>query len=213
MIRMRDCIAWPALFLCAAAHATDVNVVGLFPGKAVVSINGGPPRTISVGQKTAEGVTLVSSDRDSATVDIDGKKRVMQMGQHYSAPAGSAPQSVTLAADLQGHFFVNGQVNGAQVRFLVDTGATWISLSSADAARLALDYHKGERGLMSTANGIAGAYRVKLDTVRVGDITANNVDAVVMEGSGPGFALLGMSFLNRVEMRRDGQTMVLIKKF
>src|SRR4051812_28037853 len=83
MVRMRDCIASLALFLCAgAAQATDVNVVGLFPGKAVVSINGGPPRTISVGQKTAEGVTLVSSDRDSATVDIDGKRRVMQMGQH-----------------------------------------------------------------------------------------------------------------------------------
>jgi len=214
MIRMRDCIAWLALFLGAgAAQATDINVVGLFPGKAVVSINGGPPRTISVGQKTAEGVTLVSSDRESATVEIDGKRRVLQMGQLYSSPAGSARQSVTLAADGQGHFFVDGQVNGAVVRFVVDTGATWVTLSGTDAARLALDYHKGERGLMSTANGIAGAYRIKLDTVRVGDITANNVDAVVMEGSGPGFALLGMSFLNRVEMRRDGQTMVLIKKF
>jgi aspartyl protease family protein len=215
MIRMRDCIACLALFLGAgAAQATDVNVVGLFPGKAVVSINGGQPRTLSVGQKTEEGVVLVSSDRDSATIEIDGKKRVMRMGQLVSsAPAGGSSQSVTLAADSRGHFFVNGQINGAQVRFLVDTGATWVALSASDAVRLAIDYRKGEPNLMSTANGVAAAYKIKLDSLRVGDITANNVDAVVMEGSGPAIVLLGMSFLNRMEMRRDGQTMVLTKKF
>jgi aspartyl protease family protein len=213
MIRMRDCIAWLALCCAGAAQATDVNVVGLFPGKAVVSINGGPPRTISVGQKTAEGVSLLSSDRDSATVEIDGKKRVMGMGQHVSAAVAGSSQTVTLAADSRGHFLVSGQVNGGQVRFLVDTGATWVALSAADAVRLAIDYHKGEPSLISTANGIAAVYKVKLDSVRVGDITASNVDAVVIEGSGPAVALLGMSFLNRMEMKRDGQTMVLIKKF
>lgn len=215
MNRMRDCIACLALFLCTApALATDVNVVGLFPGKAVVSINGGQPRTLSTGQKTEEGVILVSSDRDSATFDVDGKRRVLKMGQHHSLRnANPSNQTVTLAADSRGHFFVNGQVNGAQVRFLVDTGATWVALSGADATRLAIDYRKGEQNLMSTANGVAAAYKVKLDSVRIGDITVNNVDAVVMEGSGPGIALLGMSFLNRMEMRRNGETMVLTKKF
>jgi aspartyl protease family protein len=215
MNRTRHCIACLALFLCAgAAQATDINVVGLFPGKAVVSINGGQPRTLSAGSKTEDGVTLLSSDRDSATFEVDGGKRTLKMGQHYSAPGGKASQqTVTLAADSRGHFFINGQVNGAQVRFLVDTGATWVSLSRDDAVRLAIDYHKGEPSLMNTANGVAPAYKVKLDSVRVGDITAANVDAVVMEGSGPGIALLGMSFLNRMDMRRDGQTMVLTKRF
>jgi aspartyl protease family protein len=214
MIRMRDCIACLALFLGAGAvHATDVNVVGLFPGKAVVSINGAAPRTLSAGQKTEEGVVLVSSDRESATLDIDGKRRVLRMGQHYSAPGGASRQSITVAADSRGHFFINGQVNGAQVRFLVDTGATWVSLSATDAVRLGIDYRKGEPSLMNTANGVAPAYRIKLDTVRVGDITANAVDAVVMEGVGLSIALLGMSFLNRMEMKRDGQTMVLTKRF
>jgi aspartyl protease family protein len=215
MNRTRHCIACLAVFLSAgAAHATDLNVVGLFPGKALVSINGGQPRTLSAGQRTEEGVILVSSDRDSATFDVDGKRRVLKLGQHHSLPsANPSNQTVTLAADSRGHFFVNGQVNGAQVRFLVDTGATWVALSSADAARLAIDYRKGEQNLMNTANGIASAYKVKLDSVRVGDITLNNVDAVVMEGSGPGIALLGMSFLNRMEMRRNGETMVLTKKF
>jgi aspartyl protease family protein len=214
MIRMRDCIACLALFPGAGAvQATDVNVVGLFPGKAVVSINGAAPRTLSAGQKTEEGVALVSSDRESATLDIDGKRRVLKMGQHYSAPGGASHPSITVAADSRGHFFINGQVNGAQVRFLVDTGATWVSLSAADAVRLGIDYRKGEPSLMNTANGVAPAYRIKLDSVRVGDITVNAVDAVVMEGAGLAIALLGMSFLNRMEMRRDGQTMVLTKRF
>jgi aspartyl protease family protein len=214
MIRVRNCIAsLPLLFFAGAAPATEVNVIGLFPGKAVVSIDGGPPRTLSVGRKTAEGVTLLSSDRDSATVDIEGKKLVLKMGQHYATARGSASQSATLTADSRGHFLVNGQVNGGIVRFLVDTGATTIALSAADAGRLAIDYRKGEPIFMSTANGVVPVYKVKLDIVRVGDITANNVEAVVMEGSALPIALLGMSFLNRMEMKRDGQTMVLTKKF
>jgi aspartyl protease family protein len=119
---------------------------------------------------------------------------------------------VTLTADTRGHFVVEGQVNGGAVRFLVDTGATTIALSSADAMRLGIDYRKGQRGLVGTANGTAAAYRVKLDTVQVGGIVANNVDAAVLEGNLP-IALLGMSFLNRMDMKREGQTMVLIKRF
>jgi aspartyl protease family protein len=67
--------------------------------------------------------------------------------------------------------------------------------------------------LVGTANGTTVAYRVKLDTVRVGDIVVNNVEAAVLEGNSMPFALLGMSFLNRMEMKHQGQTMVLIKRF
>jgi len=201
------------LLLPAAGHAVDINVIGLFPGKAVVVIDGGPIRTLSVGQKTAEGVILLSSDRESATFDIGGQKKKLNIGQHRAGPASAqSSQSTTLTADSRGHFVVEGQVNGGTVRFLVDTGATTIALSSADATRLGIDYRKGERGLVGTANGTATAYRVKLDTVQVGSIVANNVDAAVLEGNLP-MALLGMSFLNRMDMRREGQTMVLIKRF
>lgn len=189
-----------------------MNVIGLFPGKAVVTVDGGPIRTLSVGQKTAEGVVLLSTDRESATFEIGGKKKILGLGQHRASPAVSSSQSVTLTADPRGHFVVEGQVNGGAVRFLVDTGATTIALSSADAMRLGIDYRKGQRGLVGTANGTAAAYRVKLDTVQVGGIVANSVDAAVLEGNLP-IALLGMSFLNRMDMRREGQTMVLIKRF
>ena len=212
---LRFCIVASLLsLLSAAGHAVDINVIGLFPGKAVIVIDGGPIRTLSVGQKTAEGVTLLSSDRESATFDIGGQQKKLNIGQHRTSPASAqSSQSATLTADPRGHFVVEGQVNGGVVRFLVDTGATTIALSSADATRLGIDYRRGERGLVGTANGTTVAYRVKLDTVRVGDIVVNNIEAAVLEGNSMPFALLGMSFLNRMEMKHQGQTMVLIKRF
>jgi aspartyl protease family protein len=57
-------------------------------------------------------------------------------------------------------------------------------------------------------------YRVKLDNVRVGDITLNNVDGSVLEGGGLGsFLLLGMSFLNRTQMNRDGDRLTLMRRY
>ena len=200
-------------FLPSGAWATEVNVIGLFPGKAVLVINGSAPRVLTTGQNPVDGVVLISTDRDAATLLIDGQKKTLAIGQHHGGPAVATTQSATLTANPQGHFLVDGQINGGQVRFLVDTGATTVSLSSADASRLGIDYHKGQPGLMGTANGATVAYRVKLDTVRVGDIVVNNVDAAVLEGNRIPFALLGMSFLNRMEMKRVGETMVLIKRF
>ena len=212
MITLRI-VASLSLLLAGAANATEVNVIGLFPNKAVVVIDGGAPRVLSVGQKPVEGVTLISTDRESATLSIDGRKKTLRIGQHQAGPAPAASsQSATLTADSRGHFVVDGQINGGAVRFLVDTGATTIALSSGDAARLGIDYRKGQPDVVGTANGTAQAYRVKLDTVRVGDIVVNNVDAVVLGNPMP-FALLGMTFLGRMEMKREGQTMVLIRRF
>ncbi len=207
-------VASLSLLLVGAADAADVNVIGLFPNKAVVVIDGGAPRVLSVGQKPVEGVTLISTDRESATLNIDGQRKTLRIGQHQAGPPPtSSSQSATLTADPRGHFLIDGQINGGSVRFLVDTGATTIALSSGDATRLGIDYRKGRPGMMGTANGVATAYALKLDTVRVGDIVLNNVDAAVLEGNPMPFALLGMSFLNRMEMKREGQTMVLIRRF
>jgi aspartyl protease family protein len=98
------------------------------------------------------------------------------------------------------------------VRFLVDTGATSIALPAADARRLGIDFRNAPRGITQTANGPTQTYLVRLDTVRVGGIELNMVDAVIIEQGLP-IALLGMTFLNRVEMRREGSTMTLIRKF
>ena len=199
---------------CAAAGATDVNVIGLFPGKALVVINHGAPRTLSVGQRSAEGVLLVSSSSKGAVLEIDGKREALEMGQHVETAAQSGSRAtVTLPADSRGQFYANGMVNGAHVRFMVDTGATSILLPASDAARLGVDYQRGERWQIQTANGNAPAYHVVLDSVTLGDITLHNVDAVVAEAAGLDVALLGMSFLNRTEMRRDGAYMTLTRRY
>ncbi|MGE5768725.1 MAG: TIGR02281 family clan AA aspartic protease [Betaproteobacteria bacterium] len=117
-----------------------------------------------------------------------------------------------MTADGQGHFFTTGSVNGTSVRFLVDTGATMISLGAADARRIGLDPNRGVKGLTNTANGQAVVTKVQLDTVRIGDVSLHNVDALIHQTDMP-MALLGMSFLNRMEMQRDGSTMTLKKRF
>jgi len=198
------------------AAATDVSVVGLFSNKAVVVINGGKPRTMSVGEATSEGVRLISADSESATFEIDGKRETLQPGQrgvYTASPAnGSGRKKTVLVADSRGHFFTMGNVNGVATRFMVDTGATAVTLSVQDAKRTGVDYLAGRKVATQTANGVAAAYRVRLGSVEVGGITLNNVDAIVIDVNLP-HALLGMSFLNRMERRTEGDTLTLIQRY
>lgn len=211
------CISAAMVFwIAAVAYAdTQVNVVGLFNGKALVTINGGSPQTLSVGQ-TKNGVKLVAADSQQATLLIEGKTKVLGMGQGVSAGSGvesTQNQPVTLFADSAGHFFGNAVVNGANVRYVVDTGATTVAMNSADAKRANIDYLKGEKILVSTASGKVVAYSVKVNTLKVGSIVLNNVDASVLEGGYPDLMLLGMSVLNRLDMKRDNTMMTLTKKY
>jgi aspartyl protease family protein len=199
------------------ACAAEVVVSALFNGKAVVSVDGGKPRTLNVGQSSAEGVKLVSATSESAVIEYAGRRETLSTGSSMRVGAGGSPASssaqAVLTADSRGHFYANGMINGNSVRFLVDTGATTIALSTTEARRLGIDYRTGTRSVGRTANGTVTGYGIKLDTVRVGDITLQNVDAHVLEGMGPSDILLGMSFLNRMQMQRDGDTLVLVKRF
>jgi aspartyl protease family protein len=202
------------LLAAVPAFATDVTVVGLFPSKAVVTINRGSPRILSVGQSTPEGVKLVSVEASAAVLEVDGKRQRLEMGQHFeTAGQGGERTSVTLAPDSRGHFMVDAQVNGGHLRLLVDTGATMVRISTGDAQRLGIDYTKGEPGYSIVADGRrVPNYRLKLDSVSIGGLTLYGVDATVGEG-GMGFGLLGMSFLSRTEMHREGQNLTLTKRY
>lgn len=204
------------LLAAVSAHCADLAVNALFNGKAVLIVDGGKPRTLSIGQSTPEGVRLISATSETAVVEYNGHRQTLSMGDvtRFGAPSASSQSGqATLKADGRGHFYVNGWVNGGTVRFMVDTGATTIALSSAEARRLGINYLAGTRGSARTANGTAAGYSIKLDSVRVGDITLQNVDAYVVEGAGPSEALLGMSFLNRTQMQRDGDTLVLVRRY
>ena len=209
---MLNSIAVFCLLAASTAAAADVSLVGTFESKAaILSIDAGAPKTIKVGQAFG-GVTVVSVEKDRATVEIDGKRRTLVRGQTYSTSGASGPQSVTLAAGAGGHVLAEGMVNGGAVRFVVDTGASLVALPGSDAIRLGIDYRKGEAGTIQTAAGPTPAYRVKLNTVRVGGIELNNIDGVVIENGLP-VALLGMSFLNRVEMKQESGRMTMIRRY
>lgn len=204
----------PALVLLAplAAHGADVGLVGLFPNKAVLVIDGAAPKTYAVGASIGPGMKLLAAGDGIATVEIDGRRQTIALGGHVSRSGGGERSSVTLPADSRGHFVAQGQINGGNVRMLVDTGATLVAMPASEARRLNIDYKRGRTGFVNTANGVAPAYMVRLDRVRVGDIEIHQVDAMVQE-QGLDIILLGMSFLNRTEMRRDGQQMVLTKRY
>ena len=201
-----------ALLALSAAHAADIGVVGVFPGKAVLVVDGGAPRTFEVGSTVAPGVRLVAADQSGATLETRGKREMLPLGSHINRQAPSAQAGTVLQADERGHFFAQGLINGNPVRMLVDTGASLIALPAADAQRMGIDYLRGGRGTVSTANGVVPVYRVRLDTVRIGDLELNQVDALVQEQGLP-MALLGMSFLNRTEMRRSGEQMTLQRRY
>jgi aspartyl protease family protein len=204
------------LFAPVFAHAADIAVTALFSGKAVVVVNGGKPRTLAAGQVSPEGVKLVSANSEAAVIEFNGQRQTLTTG--HSTRIGSASSTggsgqVVLTADSRGHFISTGAINGMAVRFMVDTGASTIALSIPEARRLGINYLAGTPGRASTANGVVQAYRVKLDSVRVGDITLNNVDAMVIDGGGLNIALLGMSFLNRTAMKQDGYTLTLVRRY
>jgi aspartyl protease family protein len=211
---LRHFIALFVLLACGPAKAADIALIGIIGASAaVLAVDGGEPRTIRAGQ-TRYGITVHSVERERATIEFEGTKRVLSLGQHYRSTAAAADvrSMVTLAADSRGHFVADGQINGGSVRFLVDTGASGVALPAADARRLGIDYRKGARGQSNTAGGVVPVFRITLDRVRVGGIELTNVEGVVIE-KGLDIALLGMSFLSRVDMKHDGQTMTLVRRF
>ena len=186
-------------------------MVGLFPGKAVLVIDGGAPRTVAVGASVA-GVRLLAVDQDSATVDIGGKRQRLAIGQHaHSGGDGGGPQVISLTADARGHFITTGTVNGATIRFMVDTGATSVVLTSTDAARLGLEPKDlvYDRPVV-TADGRTEAAAVVLDHLSIAGARVDQVEALVIaEGLEP--SLLGMSYLGRLSRFEATPTALILR--
>jgi aspartyl protease family protein len=205
-----------ATFLLAgsAAFAQTVSMSGSLGDKALLMIDGAP-RTVATGA-TVQGVKLVSVTGNDAVVEIKGKRVTVVMGGAQVSLGGQASSGggsqIVLTAGSGGHFMTAGGINGKAVRFMVDTGATSVSMSIAEAEHLGLDYRSGQRGYVSTANGNAPAYRVRLAEVRVGDVVVYDIEALVVPAQME-FILLGNSFLTRFQMKRENETMTLSKRF
>ncbi|WP_018905460.1 TIGR02281 family clan AA aspartic protease [Variovorax paradoxus] len=208
-------VAAQLLAAAAGAHAAgSVMLTGTIGTRAILIVNGAPPKTVAVGE-TFQGVKLVSLQAEQAVVELEGKRVNLRMDTPVSIGGGGGTgggSRIVLPADSRGHFMTQGAINGRPVTFMLDTGATSIALSADDAQRIGLDYSKGQRIQMSTANGVSSGYRLRLQSVRVGDVEVYDIDAIVSPQPMP-FVLLGNSFINRFSMRRDADQMVLEKRY
>jgi aspartyl protease family protein len=205
----------------AGAWMTGVNVnaleqivvSGLFRDRAVLTLDG-HTRMLRVGETSPEGVKLISADSREAVVEMNGEIHRLALGQHiqgnYAPPVAGA--SITIAPDAQGMYAIPGSINGFQVQFLVDTGATLVSMNGDTARRVGLDYKlDGVKSQSITAAGVVPVWTVKLDRVRIGDIELRDVQASVHDARYPEEVLLGNAVLQRLHMERDGPLLRLTK--
>ncbi len=205
------------LLLSSVACAQTVGLSGMLGGKALIIVDGSPPKAVAAGSSHM-GVKIVSTQGDQAVVEIAGQQHTLRVGDapaSVGATAGSAAPSgsrIVLAAGGGGHFFTLGQINGKSTQMVVDTGATSVAMSVAEAQRLGVEYRSGQPIQMSTANGVIQGWIVKLSSVRVGDVVVHGVEAAVSAGSMP-YVLLGNSFLTRFQMTRNNDQMVLERRY
>ena len=192
--------------LTLGASAQTVALQGMLGSKALLIVGGGAPRAVAPGE-THQGVKVISTSGDQAMVLVDGRRVTLRVGE---APA-SGGDRIALTADGRGHFIAQGSINNRPVQFMVDTGASVVAIGQGEADRLGLNYKSGRQVMMNTANGAAPGWLFKINTLRVGDVVAYEVDTVVTPAAMPAI-LLGNSFLNRFNMRRDGDQMMLIKR-
>lgn len=218
MMEMKKILFIACLSFVMQAYAdTRVNIVGLFSNKALVMINGSGPHILKAGQ-TKSGVKLLSSNSSSATLIIEGKRQVLSMGQAVAIGSGLSSTDgvnspVSLYADKAGHFFGNATINGATLKYVIDTGATNVTMNSRDAKAARIDYANGRQVNMSTANGVITARNVTLNTLKIGTIVLNNIEVTIVEGDSPPFVLLGMSAQNKLNIKRENSIMTLTKKY
>jgi len=198
-----------------SALAQTVTLSGMLGSKALLIVDGNAPKGVAVGE-SYRGVKIVSTQGDQATLEIAGKRHTLRVGEAPASVGGGGADAggtkIVLSASSGGHFVTQGQINGRAVQLVVDTGATMVSLSVAEAERVGLKYQTGQAVQMSTANGVIPGWRLKLASLRVGDVTVYDVDAIVSSGAMP-YVLLGNSFLARFQMTRTNDQMVLEKRY
>ncbi len=204
-------LAW----LTSAALAQTVSLQGSMGADKALLVVDGQPLMLAVGA-SARGVTLRRLADGEAVVEVAGQVQRLRLGAAPSrvGSGGNAPgagSAIVLPMGAGGHFNTAGSINGKPVNFMVDTGATSVALSQSQANRIGLEWTRGTPGRIHTANGLVPMHSVNLTSVRVGDVEISNVAAVVLPSDMP-VVLLGNSFLNRFNMRRDSDVMRLEKK-
>ena len=206
-------VAW--CMACGVANAQSVALAGMLGKQALLVVNGSAPKSVAPGD-THQGVKVISTSADQAVIEQAGKRMTLRIGEAPVSMGGAAggPRGnrIVLTASTGGHFLTPGQVNGKAAHFMVDTGATSIAMGALDAERAGINFKSGQPVNMATANGMTQGYRIKLNSVRIGDVEVFDVEAVVTPNAMP-FMLLGNSFLTRFQMTRENDQMTLTRRY
>ena len=200
------------LATAGAVHAQSVALAGMLGSKALLVVDANPPKAVGAGDEY-QGVKVITVTKEEATIEVNGTRRVLRLGE---APVsvgarGGSGKRVVLMADSRGHFINSGTINGRVMQYMVDTGASTVAIGRQDAERMGLNYQNGQPVRMNTANGVAQGWRMKLDSVRIGDVEVFGVEAIITPQPMP-YVLLGNSFLTEFQMTRINDQMVLEKR-
>ena len=191
--------------------AAEIQVQGLFGGAAVVVIDG--QKVLLKQGQSKLGVRLVSADSTHAIIEVDGETRKLGLSDHIASSFSKAERGqIQIPLNNNNQYITPGSINGRVVSMLIDTGANVIAMNSGMAKSLDISLHNGQKTKVSTAGGVKTATHVMLKQVKVGDIRLNDVAAVVIEGSHPREILLGMSFLQHVNITENGRLMILTSR-
>ncbi len=205
------CLSW-ILAVPLWAGPPRIEVEALFTDAAVLEIDG-ERKMLRVGQ-SFRGVTLIAAYSQTATVEADGQQMVLglsrRIGANYQEPTEKV---VTIKRDAALQYRTMATINGRRVDVLVDTGANVVAMNASHAQSLGVKLDAGQAAQVETAAGVVPARVVLLDSVDVGGIRVDNVAATVVEGAYPGTILLGMTYLQHVEMKENNGVLSLVRKW
>ena len=194
------CLAPPA----AQAQAASVTVEALLPNTAVLMING-QRKTLKAGA-SFQGVKLLSADASAAILEINGERQRLSLNRNITTNfVAPERRQLDIPRNDRMQYITSAQINGRSIQVMVDTGANVVAMSARHASALGVDYRAGMPSKLETASATIDAWMVTLRSVEVGGIRVENVRATVTAGEYPSTVLLGMSYLQHVELReREG---------
>lgn len=200
------------LLLPLPSLAVEIEVRALFSGAAMFVIDG-ENQLLKKGQISRSGVELIDASHKEAVVQINGQTRTLQLSDRISSTferQENVKVLINMAANRQ--YITAGSINGRPVRYLVDTGANIVAINANTAKMLGLSVEDGVKVNASTASEDLQATMVMVEEMVVGDITRNNVQAIIIDGENPKDILLGISFLQHVDISEKAGLMVLTSK-
>lgn len=201
------CLWLSAPWALAQTQGPSVYLVGTVGERAILVVDQNPPRTLGVGD-SRNGVKLLSVGSGRAEVEVNGARLQLTLGQ-MPMKIGVDQPTLVLQSDSRGHFTSQGLINNREVNFLIDTGASVVSMGANTAQALGIGYEKNGKAVkVSTANGETEGWLVTLDSVHVGQLVQHNVRAVVTPQAMP-YVLLGNSFLDAFHLARQSNRMTI----